>query len=293
MTDPRELLAVYLRQRQELGEGPVILEIPSPAPASAGSAEPVTSAATPGPARPPRPPAPPSSASPPSPRTPLRTPTGRTAAQSWRRGAPAVPPTGIVVPAAEKDLFSADPLSGMGLAELAAAVRQCTRCALCRARTNAVPGEGPADARLVVVGEGPGATEDETGRPFVGRAGQLLTEILAAIDLARDQVFICNVVKCRPPDNRKPQQDEIDTCAPYLYRQLDLIRPRVILAMGNTAAETLLNTRQSLNSLRGRVHQFRGMPLIVTYHPAALLRNPHWKKPTWDDVRIARQLIDA
>jgi len=120
-----------------------------------------------------------------------------------------------------------------------------------------------------------------------------LTEILAAIEFPRERVFICNVVKCRPPDNRKPQQDEIDACVPYLYRQLDLIRPKVILAMGNTAAETLLNTRQSLGSLRGRVHQFRGVPLIATYHPAALLRNPHWKKPTWDDIRIARQLIDA
>jgi DNA polymerase len=181
----------------------------------------------------------------------------------------------------------------MGLDAVAAMVRQCSQCVLCRERTNAVPGEGPADARLVVVGEGPGATEDATGRPFVGRAGQLLTEILAAIELPREQVFICNVVKCRPPDNRKPQQDEIDACVPYLYRQLDLIRPKVILAVGNTAAETLLQTRQSLGSLRGRVHQFRGVPLVVTYHPAALLRNPHWKKPTWDDVRIARQLVDA
>jgi DNA polymerase len=181
----------------------------------------------------------------------------------------------------------------MRLAEIAQTVNACTRCVLCRERTKAVPGEGPEDARLVVVGEGPGATEDETGRPFVGRAGKLLDEILAAIELPRERVFICNVVKCRPPGNRKPQQDEIDACVPYLFRQLDLIGPKVILAMGNTAAETLLSTRQSLGSLRGRVHQFRGVPLVVTYHPAALLRNPHWKKPTWDDVRIARQLADA
>jgi DNA polymerase len=198
-----------------------------------------------------------------------------------------------MVPRPETDLFSADPLASMDLSQIADAVHTCTRCVLCRERTNAVPGEGPADARLVVVGEGPGATEDETGRPFVGRAGQLLTEILAAIELPRERVFICNVVKCRPPGNRKPLQDEVDACVRYLYRQLEVIRPKVILAMGNTAAETLLNTKQSLGSLRGRVHQFRGMPLIVTYHPAALLRNPHWKKPTWDDVRIARQLVDA
>jgi DNA polymerase len=154
-----------------------------------------------------------------------------------------------------------------------------------------VPGEGPTHARLVVVGEGPGATEDETGRPFVGRAGELLTEILAAIDLPREQVYICNVVKCRPPSNRKPNPSEIEACAPYLHRQLEFLRPAVILAMGGTAAETLLNTRQPLGAMRNKVHDFRGIPLVVTYHPAALLRNPHWKKPTWDDVRIARQLV--
>lgn len=224
---------------------------------------------------------------------PAAPPGSARAPKDWRRGAPPIPPTGIVVPSPVKDLFNADPLAGLTLDELAAAVRACTKCALCRERANAVPGEGPADASLVVVGEGPGATEDETGRPFVGRAGQLLTDILAAVELPRERVFICNVVKCRPPSNRKPQQEEIDACVPYLYRQLDLIRPKVILAMGNTAAETLLNTKQSLGALRGRVHQFRGIPLVVTYHPAALLRNPHWKKPTWDDVRIARQLLDA
>jgi DNA polymerase len=143
-----------------------------------------------------------------------------------------------------------------------------------------------------VVGEGPGATEDETGRPFVGRAGDLLTEILAAIDLPRERVYICNVVKCRPPENRKPLPDEIESCTPYLVRQLALLRPAVILAMGATAAETLLNVRQPLGQLRNKIHRFRGIPLVVTYHPAALLRNPHWKKPTWDDVRIARQLLD-
>lgn len=213
--------------------------------------------------------------------------------RDWRRGAPPIPPPGIIVPAPAEDLFTDDPLAGATLEQIAGMVRGCTKCRLCEGRTNAVPGEGPADARLVVVGEGPGATEDETGRPFVGRAGELLTDILAAIELPREQVFICNIVKCRPPENRKPQPDEIDACVPYLYRQLEVIRPALILAMGSTAAETLLNTKQSLASLRGRVHQFRGTPVIVTYHPAALLRNPNWKKPTWDDVRIARQLVDA
>jgi DNA polymerase len=127
----------------------------------------------------------------------------------------------------------------------------------------------------------------------VGRAGELLTDILAAIDLPRAEVFIANVVKCRPPQNRKPLPDEIAACLPYLHAQIRLLRPKVILALGATAAEGLLGTRKSLNDLRGRLHRYDGIPVIVTYHPAALLRNPHWKKPTWDDVRIARQLLDA
>lgn len=272
MSDARELLAVYLRQRNEVGESPVILE------ETAGDGERRRETATPAP-------------SPAVPRRP--SPSPAVARRDWRRGAPAIPPPGIVIAAPAQDLFSDDPLRGATLERIAELVRGCTQCALCKERTNAVPGEGPADARLVVVGEGPGATEDQTGRPFVGRAGELLTEILAAIDLPREQVFICNIVKCRPPQNRKPQQDEIDACVPYLYRQLEIIGPRVILAMGSTAAETLLNTKQSLGSLRSRVHVFRGIPVVVTYHPAALLRNPNWKKPTWDDVRIARQLVDA
>ncbi len=179
------------------------------------------------------------------------------------------------------------------LADVAALVAECTKCKLCESRTHTVPGEGPADARLVVVGEGPGRTEDETGRPFVGKAGELLTKILGAIAFRREQVFICNVVKCRPPENRLPQYDEISACAPYLFRQIELLKPTVILAMGGTAAQTLLNTKQSLGALRNHVHRFRGTPVIVTYHPAALLRNPNWKRPTWDDVRIARRILDS
>ena len=142
------------------------------------------------------------------------------------------------------------------------------------------------------VGEGPGQTEDETGRPFVGRAGELLTKMIEAIELQRDQVFIANVVKCRPPQNRKPLPDEIAACSPYLERQVGLIRPAVLVALGATAAEAMLGVKRSLTDLRGRVHSYRGIPLVVTYHPAALLRNPNWKKPTWDDIRIARQLLD-
>jgi DNA polymerase len=192
------------------------------------------------------------------------------------------------------DLFATDPIQqARTLADVATLVAACVKCRLCEGRTKTVPGEGPASARLVVVGEGPGRTEDETGRPFVGKAGELLTKILAAIDLPREQVFICNVVKCRPPENRLPQYDEVAACVPYLYRQIELLKPTVILAMGGTASQTLLNTKQSLGALRNQIHRFRGTPVIVTYHPAALLRNPNWKRPTWDDVRIAARLLDG
>ncbi|MGH7569653.1 MAG: uracil-DNA glycosylase [Gemmatimonadales bacterium] len=224
---------------------------------------------------------------------------GPTAADRPTAGAPEPPaveewpPPGISYDPPGGDLFANDPVQqARSLADIAALVAGCTKCRLCESRSRTVPGEGPDDARLVVVGEGPGRTEDETGRPFVGQAGELLTKILAAIDFPREQVFICNVVKCRPPENRTPQYDELQACVPYLFRQLDLLHPSVILAMGGTAAQTLLNTKQSLGALRQQLHRFRGIPVIVTYHPAALLRNPHWKRPTWDDVRIARRLLE-
>ena len=216
--------------------------------------------------------------------------------QPGRLAVPAaeLPPPGISYEPPARDFFTTNPIQqAASLEAIATLVHACQACRLCEARTHTVPGEGPPDARLVVVGEGPGRTEDETGRPFVGQAGELLTKILGAIDLLREQVFICNVVKCRPPKNRAPQFDEIQACVPYLFRQIELIKPTVILAMGSTAAQTLLDTKQSLGSLRNKVHRFRGTPLIVTYHPAALLRNPNWKRPTWDDVRIARRLLDG
>jgi len=208
-------------------------------------------------------------------------------------GQSAHPPAGISFDPPSADLFANDPIQrAASLEDVATLIAACRKCKLCEARTNTVPGEGPATARLVAIGEGPGRTEDETGRPFVGRAGELLTKILEAIKLPRDQVFICNIVKCRPPENRLPQYDEIAACLPFLYRQLELVKPKVILAMGGTAAQSLLNTKQSLGSLRNQVHRFRGIPVVVTYHPAALLRNPNWKRPTWDDVRIAARLLD-
>ncbi|HET9707635.1 MAG TPA: uracil-DNA glycosylase, partial [Gemmatimonadales bacterium] len=178
-----------------------------------------------------------------------------------RDGSGGLLPTGLTYDPPAQDLFSNDPVQrATSLAGIADLVSSCTKCRLCEARNNTVPGEGAERARLVVVGEGPGKTEDETGRPFVGKAGELLTKILSAIDLAREQVFICNIVKCRPPENRTPQYDEIAACVPYLFRQIELIGPSVILAMGNTAAQTLLNTKQSLGALRGKVHRFRGVP---------------------------------
>ncbi len=217
-----------------------------------------------------------------------------------RRGPPPSgpwpPPAGIVAeaPASADDLFAADPLRQLeSVAALVPVIEACRKCDLGSSRLHSVPGEGDAHAGLVVVGEAPGATEDETGRPFVGRAGQLLNDILKAIGLAREQVFICNVLKCRPPGNRDPEPLEVAACSPYLHRQLQLIGPKVILAMGRPAAHALLGSTASLNDLRGKVHRYRGIPLIVTYHPAALLRNPHWKRPTWDDVRIARRIYDG
>jgi uracil-DNA glycosylase family 4 len=212
--------------------------------------------------------------------------------ERWRVGAPPIPGPGLEVVTPAPHLLEVRP-DYASLEAVAHDVAGCRRCPLCEGRTHTVPGEGHPAARLMCVGEGPGETEDRTGRPFVGRAGELLTEILAAIGLPRETVFIANVVKCRPPQNRKPAAEEMARCLPYLQAQIRLVRPRVLLALGATAAEGLLGVRRSLGELRGKVHRWDGIPLVVTYHPAALLRNPNWKKPTWDDVRIARQLLDA
>jgi uracil-DNA glycosylase family 4 len=209
----------------------------------------------------------------------------------WLKDAPPIPGPGLNIVPPPFEL--GDPFAAMEtLDAVAAAVKVCTRCPLHRTRTNDVFGEGDPQARLMCIGEGPGETEDRLGRPFVGRAGELLDKLLAAIDLTRAEVYIANIVKSRPPQNRKPLPDEVAACIPFLYRQIAIIRPRVILALGGTAGESLLGVKKSLTELRGRVHRFNGIPLVVTYHPAALLRNPNWKKPTWDDVRIARQLLD-
>ena len=191
------------------------------------------------------------------------------------------------------ELFAGPIASLDSLDAIAKHVASCTRCPLYSTAKNPVPGEGNAQAQLMCVGEAPGATEDETGRPFVGAAGQLLTKILAAIDLPREQVYICNVLKHRPPGNRNPLPEEVTACSPYLIRQIEIIRPKVIIALGTFAAQTLLDTKTAIGKLRGQVHQYHGVPLVVTYHPAALLRNPSWKRPTWEDVQLARRILDS
>jgi len=152
-------------------------------------------------------------------------------------------------------------------------------------------GVGNPDADLMFVGEAPGADEDIQGIPFVGRAGQLLTKMIQAIQLERDQVYIANVIKCRPPDNRNPEPDEIETCQPFLFRQIAAVRPKVIVALGSFAAKTLLKTQDSISRLRGRVYDFQGAKLIPTFHPSYLLRSPQFKREAWEDLKKARALL--
>ena len=172
----------------------------------------------------------------------------------------------------------------------------CKKCPLGKTRLNFVFGVGNPNADVVVVGEAPGSEEDKQGKPFVGRAGQLLTDILKAINFTREEVFICNILKCRPPDNRNPLPEEIFQCEPYLMKQLELIKPKLILAVGTFAGQTLLKLKEPLGKMRGKFYDFQigdiKAKLMVTYHPAALLRNPHWKKPTWEDVQLFRKEYD-
>lgn len=179
------------------------------------------------------------------------------------------------------------------LAALCAEVLPCAKCELHQSRTHTVFGTGNPDADLVFIGEAPGQDEDLQGEPFVGRSGQLLTKILGAIGYAREDVYICNILKCRPPGNRDPQPAEVQQCEPHLRRQLAILRPRAICCLGRVAGQVLLGTDASLGRLRGTVHFYAGIPVTVTYHPAALLRNPGWKRDTWDDVRRLRALVDA
>ncbi|HRE42112.1 MAG TPA: uracil-DNA glycosylase [Ignavibacteria bacterium] len=183
-------------------------------------------------------------------------------------------------------------MSANSLDELKEMICNCKKCDLWKTRTNFVFGSGNKNADLVIVGEAPGAEEDKQGLPFVGRAGKLLTQILESINFKREEVFICNVLKSRPPENRNPSPEEIKQCEPYLVKQLELIKPKMLLCLGTFAAQTLLQTKEALGKLRGKFHTYKNIPLLVTYHPAALLRNPNWKKPTWDDVQLLRKEFD-
>jgi uracil-DNA glycosylase len=200
---------------------------------------------------------------------------------------------------AETDLSGAAPVSVFASpADALAAVRtdigDCTRCKLHRlGRRQIVFGVGNPQADLMFVGEAPGHDEDVQGIPFVGRAGQLLTKIIEAIDLKREDVYIANVIKCRPPENRNPEQDEVETCEPFLFRQIDVIKPKVIVALGTFAARALLRTLDPISRLRGRVYEYRGAKLIPTFHPAYLLRNPSSKRDVWEDMKKVRELLKA
>jgi len=171
-------------------------------------------------------------------------------------------------------------------------INTCQKCGLGATRDKFVFGVGNPNADLMIIGEAPGAEEDKQGIPFVGRAGKLLNDILIAIKFNREDVFIANILKCRPPNNRDPLPEEREVCKPYLYKQIDLVQPRIILLLGKVAANVLLNNNDSLMKMRGSVHEINGVKTMVTYHPAALLRNPNWKKPTWEDVQKLRKLYD-
>jgi DNA polymerase len=180
------------------------------------------------------------------------------------------------------------------LEAIAEEVRACQACKLCQGRHQAVPGEGVSQPLVMVIGEGPGADEDSTGRPFVGRAGQLLDKMLAAINLDRNtNCFIANVVKCRPPNNRDPEQDEIAACAPFLQRQLALLKPRAILTVGRVPTQALLGTAEGISRLRGRFFEYQGIHLLPTYHPSALLRDEGLKRPAWEDLKQLRAFLNS
>ena len=168
----------------------------------------------------------------------------------------------------------------------------CRRCQLSSGRKNIVFGAGSPGARLVFVGEGPGYDEDQQGEPFVGAAGRLLTKIIKAIGLTRDQVYICNIIKCRPPGNRNPEPDEVETCSPFLRRQLQAIKPEFVCALGKFAAQTILETTEPISRLRGRMYDYMGLRVIPTYHPAYLLRNTNKKRDVWEDMKLLMEAMD-
>jgi uracil-DNA glycosylase family 4 len=255
-TTRRELLARYLRQRAELGQRELYLE-------GCTGAELLER---------------------------LRAPAGRRGAPEAGGAEAGVAP--VESPAVREATASQATGSAHPFEALRGEVLSCTLCPLAEGRTTVVFGEGDRSADLLVVGEAPGYEEDRQGRPFVGPAGKLLNKMLAAIGFRRDEVFICNVLKCWPPQNRDPVADEVAACSPYLRRQVELVAPKAICAFGRFAAQTLLASDQSLGRLRGMTHEFMGVPVVVTYHPAALLRNQQWKRPAWEDLKVLRRIYD-
>jgi uracil-DNA glycosylase len=181
---------------------------------------------------------------------------------------------------------------GTDLASLGAEAAGCQQCRLSTSRTQVVFGRGSGQAELVVVGEAPGGEEDRRGEPFVGPAGKLLDLLLLSAGFDRDSVYICNVLKCRPPNNRDPRPDEVAQCTPYLHAQLEAIAPRALLAVGKFSSQTLAGSEESIGRLRGQVHSYRGIPVVATYHPAYLLRSPHATRKTWQDLQLLRQVMD-
>jgi uracil-DNA glycosylase len=219
-------------------------------------------------------------------------------AKSGRKAAPAAGArAGAPAPkaAAKAATFSSilDPLPSVqeSLDAIRSDLKNCRRCKLSSGRKNIVFGSGNPNAELMFVGEAPGADEDEQGLPFVGRAGQLLTKIIEAIDMRREDVFICNILKCRPPANRNPETDEIASCEPFLFRQIASVKPKVICALGTFGAQTLLRTTEPISRLRGRLLDYKGIKLMATFHPAYLLRNPNEKRKVWEDVQIVRDYL--
>ena len=194
-------------------------------------------------------------------------------------------------PAERESVVASD--EGLTLDAFREEICTCTRCPLGATRNQFVFGSGDPNAGIMFVGEAPGADEDQSGLPFVGAAGQLLTKIIEAMGLSREEVYICNILKCRPPGNRDPQPEEIAQCEPYLKRQIDLVQPRVLCTLGRFAAQTLLRSDLTMGRLRQSEHRYEGIPLVATYHPAALLRNPQWKRPTWEDIKKVRRLYDG
>ena len=212
---------------------------------------------------------------------------------AWRaRPDPGAPEGAELVPCAGEPVMPARSSAEALLAIKRDIGPDCSRCKLhALGRRQVVFGVGNPDAELMFVGEAPGADEDIQGVPFVGRAGQLLTKIIEAIGLRREDVYIANVIKCRPPQNRNPEQDEVDTCEPFLFQQIDVIKPTVIVALGTFATRALLRTLDPISRLRGRVFEYRGAKLIPTFHPAYLLRNPSSKREVWEDMKLARSLL--